>query len=306
MQNKKIVRWRMNEVNASVHEFHAAATGANPMKRACVIGWPVEHSRSPAIHFYWLKQLGIDGFYEKRAVSPEDIDTFLRDLASHGYAGANVTVPHKEAALRAAVHADDAARSVGAANTLWLQDGALHASNTDIYGFLRNLDDRAPGWDASGKAAVVLGAGGAARGILRGLLDRGFGQIRLINRTVERAEELARFFGPAVEALAWDRRSAALEGAGLLVNTTTQGMGGAALDIDLRALPADAVVHDIIYVPLETPLLRQARERGLRAADGLGMLLHQAVPGFERWFGVRPEVTPELRDLIIRNIESGH
>lgn len=275
------------------------------MKRACVIGWPIEHSRSPMIHGYWLKLHGIDGVYEKRAVRREEIDAFLRDLADHGYAGANVTVPHKEAALRAASFVDDAARSVGAANTLWLQDGALHASNTDIHGFLANLDDRAPGWDAPGRAAVLLGAGGAARGAIRGLLDRGFAEIRLINRTRERAEELARFFGPAVTALDWERRSEALEGSGLLINSTTQGMNGAALDIDLRALPADAVVHDIVYVPLETPLLRQARERGLRIADGLGMLLHQAVPGFERWFGVRPDVTPELRALVIRNIE-GH
>jgi shikimate dehydrogenase len=273
------------------------------MKRACVIGWPVEHSRSPMIHGYWLKRHGIDGAYEKRAVSPEDIDGFLRDLAGHGYAGANVTVPHKQAALRAAAYVDDAARNVGAINTLWLEGGALYASNTDIHGFLANLDDRAPGWDAPGRPAVLLGAGGAARAAVRGLLDRGFAEIRLMNRTRERAEELARFFGAAVTVLDWERRSSALEGSGLLINSTTQGMNGTALDIDLRALPADAVVHDIVYVPLETPLLRQARERELRTADGLGMLLHQAAPGFERWFGVRPEVTPELRALVIRNIE---
>jgi shikimate dehydrogenase len=276
------------------------------MKRACVIGWPVEHSRSPMIHGYWLKRHGIDGGYEKRAVGADEIYGFLRDLAAHGYVGANVTVPHKEVALRAADHVDEAARSVGAANTLWLREGALHASNTDIHGFLSNLDDRAPGWDSAGRAAVLLGAGGAARAAVRGLLDRSFTEIRLINRTRERAEELAQFFGSAVKVLDWERRSEALEGSGLLVNTTTQGMKGTALDIDLRALPADAVVHDIVYVPLETPLLRQARERGLRTADGLGMLLHQAVPGFERWFGVRPEVTPELRGLIIRDIEGSH
>jgi shikimate dehydrogenase len=276
------------------------------MKRACVIGWPVEHSRSPMIHGYWLKQYGIDGAYEKRAVPAEGIDTFLRNLAGHGYVGANVTVPYKEAAFRAADYVDEAARNVGAANTLWLREGKLHASNTDIHGFLSNLDDCTPGWDASGRAAVLLGAGGAARAALRGLLDRGFAEIRLFNRTRERAEELAQFFGPAVRVSDWNQRSEALEGGCLLINSTTQGMNGTALDLDLRVLPADAVVHDLIYVPLETPLLRQARERGLRTADGLGMLLHQAAPGFERWFGVRPEVTPELRGLIIRDIEGGH
>ena len=273
------------------------------MKRACVIGWPIEHSRSPLIHGYWLRRHAIAGTYEKRAVAPQNIEAFLRELGAQGYAGANVTVPYKEAALHAASYADAAAKSVGAANTLWVEDGALWASNTDIFGFLRNLDDQVPGWDATGRDAAVLGAGGAARGILRGLLDRGFPEIRLINRTKERAAELAAFFGAAVQVMDWEERSGALEGCGLLVNSTTLGMkGSAALDIDLRALPPIAVVHDIIYVPLRTPLLRQASAMGLRSADGLGMLLHQAVPGFERWFGVRPEVTAELRDLVLRDI----
>lgn len=276
------------------------------MIRACVIGWPIEHSRSPLIHGYWLRQLGIEGTYEKRAVPPEEVEAFLADLAGQGYAGANVTVPHKEAALRAAAHADEAARSIGAANTLWYENGALCASNTDIYGFLRNLDDQAFGWDQTGRPAVVLGAGGASRSVLRALVDRGFADIRLLNRTIERAIELAGFFGDGVQVLDWKLRSAALEGAGLLINTTTLGMKGAGpLDIDLHALPHSAVVNDIVYVPLETPLLRQAREHGARVADGLGMLLHQAVPGFQKWFGVRPEVTPELRKLVLRDIEGG-
>ena len=272
------------------------------MKRACVIGWPIEHSRSPMIHNHWLERHRIDGVYEKRGVPPGEIAAFLADLAGLGYVGANVTVPHKEAALRAADHVDKAAGSIGAANTLWLEDGALWASNTDTYGFLRNLDDLTPGWDDTARPAALIGAGGAARSVLRGLLDRGYSRIRLVNRSIERAQALAGFFGPAIEVLDWAERSAALEGCGLLVNSTTQGMNGTVLDIDLGALPADAVVSDLIYVPLETPLLRQARERGLRAADGLGMLLHQAVPGFEKWFGLRPEVTPELRALVLRSI----
>ncbi len=272
------------------------------MKRACVIGWPVEHSRSPIIHGHWLERHGIAGVYEKRGVPPEEIDGFLADLQRRGYVGANVTVPHKEAALRAARRVDAAAESVGAANTLWYEDGVLCASSTDTYGFVRNLDDQAPGWDKIGRPAAVLGAGGAARSVLRGLMDCCFREIRLTNRSGERARELARFFGAAVEVVHWDDRSAALSGAGLLVNTTTLGMNGTALEIDLGGLHRDALVTDLIYVPLETPLLRQAREGGWRTADGLGMLLHQAVPGFEKWFGVRPEVTPELRDLILRNI----
>ena len=273
------------------------------MKRACVIGWPVEHSRSPLIHGYWLKRYSLSGLYEKRAVLAEDIDAFLPNLAAHGYVGANVTVPHKEAAFRAAAQTDAAAKSIEAANTLWLEDGELHASNTDIYGFLRSLDGQAPGWDAAGFPAVVLGAGGSARAVIRGLLDRGVPEVRLANRRRERALELAEYFGPVVRVIDWGLRSDALAGCSILVNSTTLGMAnGETLDIDLRGLPGSAVVCDLVYVPLETPLLRQARDAGLRTADGLGMLLHQAVPGFEQWFGVRPEVTAELRSLIVRDI----
>ena len=267
------------------------------MQRACVIGWPVEHSRSPLIHRYWLKRYGIDGAYEKEAVEPKDLARFLGSLGAHGYAGANVTLPHKEAALRLAAVADEAARTIGAANTLWLdQAGRLTASNTDAYGFMTNLNAEAPNWYRKGRPVMVLGAGGAARAILHGLLAEGATRILLANRTLDRAEVLARAFGPSVQLVDWEDRNRGLAGCGLLVNATSLGMTGKEnLDIDLEALPADAVVADIVYSPLETTLLAAARARGNRVVDGLGMLLHQAVPGFERWFGVRPEVTPELR-----------
>ncbi len=267
------------------------------MRRACVIGWPVEHSRSPLIQRYWLKLYGIDGAYEKEAVRPEDFASFLGSLAARGYAGANVTLPHKEAALRAAAIADEAARAIGAANTLWLdQTGRLCASNTDAYGFMTNLDEEAPGWNEGRRPVLVLGAGGAARAILYSLLAAGASRILLANRTRERAEALAQGFGPSVHVVDWEDRNRALVGCGLLVNATSLGMTGKEpLDIDLAALPQDAVVADIVYSPLETKLLAAARARGNRTVDGLGMLLHQAVPGFERWFGVRPEVTPALR-----------
>jgi shikimate dehydrogenase len=267
------------------------------MRRACVIGWPVEHSRSPLIHRYWLKQYGIDGAYEKEAVRPEDLARFLAALKDHGYAGANVTLPHKEAALRLAAVADEAARAIGAANTLWLDGaGRLNASNTDAYGFVTNLNAEAPDWNEGRRPVMVLGAGGAARAILHGLLAEGAGRILLANRTRGRAEALAGPFGAAVTVIdwrGWDRR---LAGCGLLVNATSLGMAGKdRLDLDLTSLPADAVVADIVYTPLETELLAAASARGNATVDGLGMLLYQAVPGFERWFGVRPAITPALR-----------
>ena len=267
------------------------------MKRACVIGWPVEHSRSPSIHRYWLAQYGIDGAYEKEAVEPKDLAGFLGSLASQGYAGANVTLPHKEAALRLAVVADEAARSIGAANTLWLdQAGRLCAGNTDAYGFITNLEAEAPNWNEGRRPVMVLGAGGAARAILHGLLSEGAASIVLTNRTRGRADDLAKEFGPSVIVVDWKDRERALAGVGLLVNATSLGMiGKEPLDLDLAGLPADAVVADIVYSPLQTELLAAARARGNRTVDGLGMLLYQAVPGFERWFGVRPEVTPALR-----------
>lgn len=267
------------------------------MKRACVIGWPVEHSRSPAIHRYWLELYGIDGAYEKEAVRTEEFASFLGSLSDRGYAGANVTLPHKTEALRLATIADESARAIGAANTLWLDGtGRLNASNTDAYGFMTNLNQEAPHWNKGRAPVMVLGAGGAARAILYGLIAQGASRILLANRTRDRAEVLAGTFGPAVSVVDWDARNQALAGCGLLVNATSLGMSGKGpLDIEVEALPEDAVVADIVYSPLETPLLATARARRRQAVDGLGMLLYQAVPGFERWFGVRPQVTKELK-----------
>ncbi len=274
------------------------------MKRACVIGWPVEHSRSPIIHRYWLKLYGIAGAYEKEAVPPDEARAFMRSLRKHGYVGANVTLPHKLVALEAADVKDEAARAIGAANTLWYDgEGRLNAGNTDAYGFMTNLAEQAPKWNEGGRPVMVLGAGGAARAILYGLFAGGASKVLLANRSRTRAEELAAAFPPRVEVVDWDARDFAFEGCGLLVNATSLGMTGQEhLPVDLAALPTDAVVADIVYSPLETRLLADARERGNVAVDGLGMLLHQAVPGFERWFGVRPEVTPELRAHVIASL----
>jgi shikimate dehydrogenase len=274
-----------------------APSKAETVKRTCVIGWPVAHSRSPVIHRYWLKLYGLEGAYEREAVRPEEIEHFLRTLGGRGYAGANVTLPHKEAALAAADRADAAATEIGAANTLWLDArGLLHASNTDAYGFMTHLGAEAPDWNKDKRQVLVLGAGGAARAILHGLIEAGASKILLANRTEGRAKALAKTFGPRVSVIPWDDRNQALAGCGLLINATSLGMTGKPpLPIDLSALPEDAIVADIVYSPLETKLLAAGRGRGNRVVDGLGMLLYQAVPGFERWFGVRPEVTAELR-----------
>ena len=267
-------------------------------RAACVIGWPAAHSRSPLIHRYWLKVYSIAGDYRAEAVPPEAFAEFVRTLASHGYVGANVTVPHKAAAL-ALSQPDARAQAIGAANTLWLEDGRLRSTNTDAEGLVANLDAATPGWDKETEAALVLGAGGAARAVVFGLLERGVPRVLIANRTAARTEALAEAFGSAVHPVRWDLTSERLAETRLLVNTTTLGMTGQPpLTIAFDRLPADAVVADLVYVPLETPLLAAARARGLRCADGLGMLLHQAVRGFSLWFGVRPEVTPELRALI--------
>jgi shikimate dehydrogenase len=266
-------------------------------KAACVIGWPAGHSRSPLIHNYWIEQHNLNAEYRREAVPPDQFADFVKNLREHGYVGANVTVPHKEAALALSAP-DDRARAVGAANTLWFDDGTLRSTNTDVAGFLANLDSATPGWDRGLEAAVVLGAGGGARAVLFALIQRDVQRIYVINRTPERAKALQKKFGARVRVAGWDETTGLLGGAGLLVNTTTLGMvGQPPLEINLRC-PASLVVADIVYAPLVTPLLAMARERGLRTADGLGMLLHQAVRGFELWFGVRPEVTPELRALV--------
>jgi shikimate dehydrogenase len=273
------------------------------MKRACVIGWPISHSLSPAIHGFWLKKYGIDGEYVKAAVEPKDFESFFKGLAERGFSGANITVPHKIEAHRLCDRRDAAAEAIGAVNTVWLDGGRLAGSNTDAFGFLANLDAEAPGWDRKGPAAVI-GAGGAARAIVWALRQRGFEDIRIVNRTKARADELASSFPPA-RACGFEAVSQALEGARFVVNTSTLGMKGAPpLDIYLSPAARGATVCDIVYSPLETPLLAQARCLGLNAVDGLGMLLHQAAPGFEAWFGVRPEVTAELRAAVLAAIEA--
>jgi shikimate dehydrogenase len=266
-------------------------------RAACLIGWPAAHSRSPLIHHYWLRTLGIEGGYNIEAVPPEGFAEFVLHLSAHGFVGANVTRPHKERALALTVP-DARARAVGAANTLWYEGGELRSTNTDIEGFVDNLDACAPGWEEAGDA-LVLGAGGASRAVVFGLIERGIKHVHLANRTIERAGALADQFGANVHPVAWDAIDGLLPRAGLLVNTTSLGMHGQpALKLDVGLLPSDAVVADLVYVPLATPLLAAAHARGLKTADGLGMLLYQAVRGFELWFRQRPEVTPELRALV--------
>ncbi len=275
-------------------------------RKAFVTGWPVEHSRSPMIHGHWLSEHGIDGSYERVARAPEDFDAFIAELADAGFAGGNVTIPHKERAFGLVDHHDETAKALGAVNTIWRDGGTLWGGNTDGYGFLANLDDRAPRWDseASGGTALVVGAGGASRAIILALQQRGFGEIVIANRTLSRAEDLAVYFGKPCRATGLDAIDDLAPDVRLVVNTTSLGMEGgeAQLPINVDLLASDALVTDIVYTPLVTPLLAAARNRGLRTVDGLGMLLHQAVPGFEKWFGVRPEVTVGLRNLLLKDL----
>jgi shikimate dehydrogenase len=273
---------------------------------AFVTGWPVKHSRSPLIHGYWLKTFEIAGTYRPEAVTEADFPAFIQSLkdGSSGFRGGNVTIPHKELAFKLADRPEDLAEELGASNTLWMEDGLLHATNTDGHGFTANLDDRQSGWDKIGRA-VILGAGGASRAVIQALRDRGVGEIHVVNRTVSRAQELADRFGPKVHAHPVEALHEIMSGAGLFVNTTSLGMDGSeALKIDFSPLASGAVVTDIVYVPLKTPLLVQAEEQGFTTVDGLGMLLHQAVPGFEKWFGRRPVVDETLRDLVIADMEN--
>ncbi|MEZ5842241.1 MAG: shikimate dehydrogenase [Hyphomicrobiaceae bacterium] len=270
---------------------------------ACVVGWPARHSRSPKLHGYWIRRYGIDGDYRFEEIAPEKFAAFITDLPGHGYVGCNVTMPHKEQAF-ALSEPDARARAVGAANTLWLEDGHLKSTNTDIEGFLGALDAAAPAWQVRTRHAVVLGAGGASRAVVYGLIERGVSRITVVNRTLDKAVALAASFGTAVAGASWDELPAALAGADLFVNSTSLGMKGEApLEIDISGLAPTAVVSDIVYVPLTTPLIAAARAQGLATANGLDMLLHQAVRGFELWFGVRPEVTRELFDLLAADIE---
>lgn len=266
-----------------------------------VIGWPVGHSRSPALHGHWLQRHGIAGAYVALPVRPEHLEQALRALPVLGFAGCNVTVPHKEAAFRLVDHVDASAARLGAVNTILVRsDGTLEGRNTDGEGFLKHLRASAPGWVPADRPVLVLGAGGAARAIAGALADIGVPEIRVANRTDARAEALAREFGPPLKAWGWDRRDGGLDGCSLVVNTTQLGMNGyPALDLALDRLPSDGVVSDIVYSPLETALLADARRRGLVAVDGLGMLLHQARAGFAAWFGVEPEVDEPLRRAVL-------
>ena len=267
-------------------------------KAACVIGWPVEHSRSPLIHNEWIRQFGLNAAYRREPVPPARFADFAAHLADHGYVGGNVTVPHKEAAL-ALSKPDALAQAIGAANTLWLDGGVLRSTNTDVEGFVASLEAGVPGWAKEVERAVVLGAGGAAHAIVYGLMEQGVRHIHVVNRSLDRAIAMRARFGDRVVPAPWDERNDLLAGAGLLVNTTTLGMAGQpSLEIDLAALGAAAVVADIVYAPLVTPLLAAARARGLRTVDGLGMLLHQAAGAFVRFFGLRPQVTQGLRTLV--------
>ncbi|MDB5574436.1 MAG: shikimate 5-dehydrogenase [Tardiphaga sp.] len=271
-------------------------------RAACLIGWPAAHSRSPLIHHHWLRELNIEGGYSIESVPPEGFAEFAMNLAHHGYIGGNVTIPHKERVLQLA-DCDDRAKAVGAANTLYYVGDRLHATNTDVEGFIGNLDAAAPGWD-SGTEALVLGAGGSSRAVVFGLLERGIARIHLANRSIARAQAIAAQFGDRVTPMAWDAIPAAMKTAELLVNTTSLGMKGQPdLVIDVAGLPAEAVVADLVYVPLRTPLLAASQARGLRTADGLGMLLHQAVRGFELWFGQKPQVTAKLRAIVEADLQ---
>jgi shikimate dehydrogenase len=268
---------------------------------AGVIGWPVGHSRSPRLHGYWLEKMGIDGAYLPLAVAPDDFADAVRALPKLGFRGVNLTIPHKEAVIPLLDVVDPLAARIGAVNTLIInEDGTIEGRNTDAFGFLENVRRGAPLWQPSQGPAVVIGAGGAARAVIAALSDAGVGELRLVNRSRERAERLALDLGGPIVVGDWDSRAALLDGAALLVNTTSLGMAGQPpLDLDLAALPRSAIVTDIVYVPLETPLLALARQRGNRTVDGLGMLLWQAVPGFSAWFGQQPEVTDALRAYVL-------
>jgi shikimate dehydrogenase len=274
-------------------------------RAACVIGWPAGHSRSPLIHSYWIKQHGLTAEYRREAVPPEKFVEFIGSWGERGYVGANVTIPHKEAALKLS-EPDDRAEAVGAANTLWLEGGKLRSTNTDVEGFLENLDAATPRWDSGLESAIVLGAGGAARAVVFAILQRGAETVYVANRTFEKAEAFRARFGERVRPVRWEEVNGLLAGSQLLVNATSLGMAGQPeLDIHVADLPPSAVVADIVYVPLETRLLAEAKRHGLRTADGLGMLLHQAVRGFSLWFGLKPVVTAELRALVEADLKSG-
>jgi shikimate dehydrogenase len=276
------------------------------MTKAFVVGHPISHSRSPLIHTHWLERYRLPGAYERIDVAPQDFTRFLRSFADSGYAGGNVTIPHKEAAFAGVDRRTARAERLRAVNTLWVEDGAIWGDNTDILGFVAHLDQSlGGGWERGVETALVIGAGGAARAVAAGLLDRAVARVLIANRTPEKGRDLAADLAdPRVVPLPFGEIPDAVAGAGLVVNTTSLGMAGQPpLDLDLSGAGGRTVVADVVYVPLATPLLAAAARRGLRTVDGLGMLLHQAAPGFARWFGVAPEVTPALRSIIAADIE---
>ena len=271
---------------------------------AGVMGWPVMHSRSPMLHNYWFRQLGLAGSYVPLAIRPEGLAAALRALHPLGFAGCNLTIPHKQQAIALVDEVDPQARSIGAISCVIVRpDGSLAGSNNDCYGFVHNLRQEQPGWRADAGPIVVLGAGGGSRAVCYGLAQEGAREIRLVNRGLARAQEIAREFGGPIVALDWSERHDALDGAAMVVNTTSCGMAGQpALDIRLDRLPTTALAADIIYIPLETPFLAAARSRGNPTVNGLGMLLHQGRPAWKAWFGIEPEVTAELRAMIEKTI----
>jgi shikimate dehydrogenase len=272
--------------------------------RACIMGHPVAHSRSPMLHGYWLRTLGIDGTYELADVPPEKFDTFFRGLNANGFVGGNITIPHKEAAYRLVDRRERAADAIGAVNTVWYEGDALIGGNTDWLGLVGSLDDIHPGWDAKPGKVVVLGAGGSARASVFAFTERGY-SVSIVNRTHERAEKLAAAFGARASAHGFDELPKLLTDADVLINNTSLGMGGKPpLEIDLSPLKKSAIVYDVVYVPLETELLKAAKARGHRTVDGLSMLLYQAVVGFSHWFGVTPKVTADQRAILEADIRA--
>ncbi len=274
------------------------------MIKASVIGWPIHHSRSPQIHAYWLKKHRINGSYDKQAVAPDNLQSFIETLRHGEHIGTNVTLPHKEKALAFIDEADDRVRRIGALNTIWRENGKLLATSTDGPGFLANIHQTEPKFDVAAGPVTILGAGGSTRAIVDELLRAGANRISIHNRTYNRAATLSHHFGPKVHAAQPTELESILASTALLINTTSAGMTGEdQLQVPWNKLKPTAVVADIVYTPLITPFLLEAQSRGHRIIPGLGMLLHQAVVGFEKWFGVRPEVTPDLYDLLARDID---
>jgi shikimate dehydrogenase len=271
---------------------------------AGVMGWPVMHSRSPMLHNYWFKKHGLAGTYVPLAIRPENLEAALRGLHPLGFAGVNVTIPHKQEAMRIIHEVDTLAKSIGAVSCITVRpDGALAGTNNDCYGFIQAVRQEHPGWRPDAGPVVVIGAGGGSRAVCYGLAREGVREVRLVNRTLSHAKDIAEQFGGPIRALAWEQRHDALEGAAMVVNTTSQGMvGNPALDLKLDKLPKSALAADIVYIPLETPFLAAARKRGNRTINGLGMLLNQGRPAWKAWFGIEPEVTAELRAMVEKTI----